>query len=164
MQQHARLRIPSIKVSIPLAAAAIPKDLVPAEGPPGEPTLELALEGSSIVVLAKLSGKNYRRMVKNIVENGPDAVALALQGNLRPPASPGGPFTLESAGFNINIKNKPATQTNPGPSPKLGRSTDVPTPDPSPKRPESGHNQPPWLSSQTEKPRFHYRGGQSQNE
>jgi hypothetical protein len=43
-QQHAILKVPSIKVAVPLPADALPRDLVPMEGPAGEPVLELALE------------------------------------------------------------------------------------------------------------------------
>ena len=38
------------------------------EGPAGEPVIELVLEGGSLTALAKLNGKNYRKMLKNIAE------------------------------------------------------------------------------------------------
>jgi hypothetical protein len=62
VKQHAQIKVPGIKVAVPLPAEMLPKDLVPMEGPAGEPTLELILEGSNLVVLAKLNGKNYRKI------------------------------------------------------------------------------------------------------
>jgi len=79
------------------------------EGPAGEPTLELILEGSNLVVLVKLNGKNFRKLIKSIAEHGPDAVSIVLQGTLRPSTGQGRPFTLEGAGFQANLKDKPAT-------------------------------------------------------
>ena len=60
----ATIHVPGLKVVVPLAAAALPRDLVPAEGPPGEPTLELVLEGGSLTVRARLNGRNYRKLLK----------------------------------------------------------------------------------------------------
>ena len=112
--KNATIRVPSLKVAVPLPANALPMDLVPAEGPAGEPVIELALEGSALTALAKVNGKNYRKMLRTIAENGPDNVAVVLQGTLRPPVAQGGPFTLEGAGFQVNIKTpRPAEQPPP---------------------------------------------------
>ena len=46
-------------------------------------------------------------MLKNIAEHGADNVAVVLQGVLRPPATQGGTFVLEGAGFQVNIKTPP---------------------------------------------------------
>jgi hypothetical protein len=62
------------------------------------------MEGGSLTVRAKLNGKNYRKLLKQIAEHGVDNVAVALQGVLRSPASPGGPFVLEGAGFQAVVK------------------------------------------------------------
>ena len=43
MTKSATIRVPSFKITIPLAAAALPRDLVPPDGPAGEPTLDLVL-------------------------------------------------------------------------------------------------------------------------
>jgi hypothetical protein len=111
MKQKATLRVPGLKVVVPLPADAIPRDLVPMEGPAGEPIIELVLEGSTLTALAQLNGKNYRKMLKTIAEQGADAVAVVLQGVLRPPADQGGPYLLEGAGFQVNIKTpRPAPQ------------------------------------------------------
>src|SRR5437764_797178 len=95
----ATIRVPGLKVAVPLAAEALPRDLVPAEGPPGEPTLELVLEGTTLTAQARLNGRNYRKMLKQIDEQGAANVAIVLQGTLRPGASTGGPLVLDGAGF-----------------------------------------------------------------
>jgi hypothetical protein len=107
MMKQATIRVPGLKVALPLPADAIPQDLVPMEGPAGEPVLELVLEGSTLTVFAKLNGKNYRKMLKTIAEQGAGNVAVVLQGVLRPPAAQGGAFLLEGAGFQVNIKTPP---------------------------------------------------------
>src|SRR5512133_682892 len=81
------------------------------EGPAGEPVIELVLEGSNLTAIARCNGKNYRKMLKTIAEQGADAVAVVLQGVLRPPADLGGPYLLEGAGFQVNLKTpRPAPQ------------------------------------------------------
>jgi hypothetical protein len=100
----ATIHVPGLKVTVPLAAAALPRDLVPIDGPAGEPVLDLVLEGGSLTVRARINGKNYRKLLKQIEENGADNIALALQGVLRAPASAGGPFVLEGAGFQAVVK------------------------------------------------------------
>jgi hypothetical protein len=100
----ATIRVPGLKVTVPLAADALPRDLVPMEGPAGEPTLELVLGGSPLTVRARLNGKNYRKLLKQVAEQGAGNVAVVLQGVLRPPAAAGGPFVLEGAGFQVTIK------------------------------------------------------------
>jgi len=100
----ATVRVHGLKVTVPLAADQLPRDIVPAEGPPGEPTLEVVLEGTGLAVQARLNGRNYRRMLKQIDDQGAANVAVILQGTLRPPASPGDPFVLEGAGFQVTVK------------------------------------------------------------
>src|SRR3954471_13450884 len=102
----ATIRVNGLKVAVSLRAAEVPRDLVPMEGPAGEPVIELAREGSSLAVRAKFNGKNYRRMLKTIDEQGPDNVAVVLQGLLRP--AEGGGFVLEGAGFQGNIRRPQA--------------------------------------------------------
>ncbi len=100
----ATIRVPALKVTVPLTADALPRDLVPMEGPAGEPTIDLVLDGGSLTVRAKINGKNYRKLLKQVAEHGADNVAVALQGVLRAPESPGGPFVLEGAGFQAVVK------------------------------------------------------------
>jgi hypothetical protein len=100
----ATIRVSGLKVVVPLAADALPRDIVPMDGPAGEPTLELVLDGAPLTARAKLNGKNYRKLLKQIAEVGSGNVAVVLQGTLRPPTAPGGPFVLDSAGFQVNVK------------------------------------------------------------
>ena len=67
---EATIQVPSLKVTVPLAAAALPRDLVPMDGPAGEPVLDLVLEGGALTVRAKLNGKNYRKLLKQVAEHG----------------------------------------------------------------------------------------------
>jgi hypothetical protein len=104
MEQKATIPVTGFKVAVPLSANALPRDLVPMDGPAGEPVLELVLGDGSLTAEAKINGKNYRRMLKTIAEQGAGNVAVVLQGVLRPPAVPGGPFVLAEAGFQVNVK------------------------------------------------------------
>ena len=104
MSKTATIKVPSLKVTVPFGAAALPTDLVPMDGPAGEPVLDLVLEGGSLTVRAKINGKNYRKLLKQIAEHGAENMAVALQGVLRSPESPGGPFVLEGAGFQAVVK------------------------------------------------------------
>src|SRR5512135_2170481 len=104
MNQKATIKVPGLKVAVPLPADALPRDLVPMEGPAGEPIIELVLEGSNLTAIARCNGKNYRKMLKTIAERGAGNVAVVLQGVLRPPADQGGAYLLEGAGFQVNIK------------------------------------------------------------
>ena len=60
MMKKATIRVPGLKVAVPLPADALPRDLVPFDGPAGEPVLELVLEGSNLTAIARCNGKNYR--------------------------------------------------------------------------------------------------------
>jgi hypothetical protein len=115
----ATIQVPGLKVTVPLAAAALPRDLVPMDGPAGEPVLDLVLEGGSLTVRAKINGKNYRKLLKQVDEHGADNVAVALQGVLRPPPAPGDPFVLEGAGFQAVVKTpRPAESESAGEPPQ----------------------------------------------
>src|SRR5512135_2357557 len=100
--KKATIRIPGIKVAVPLKPDAIPRNLVPLEGPAGEPVLELVLDGSALTIVARLNGKNYRKMLKTIAEHGKDNVVVVLQGVMR---DQGGDLYLEGAGFQVNVKS-----------------------------------------------------------
>ncbi len=58
MAKTAKITVPSLKVAVPLASGMLPADLVPPEGPAGDPTIDLVLEGGSLTVRAKVNGKN----------------------------------------------------------------------------------------------------------
>ncbi len=100
----ATINVPGLKVAVPLAADALPRDLVPIDGPAGEPTIDLVLEGGSLTARARINGKNFRKVLKQVDEHGAANVAVVLQGVLRPPTAPGGPFVLEGAGFQAIVK------------------------------------------------------------
>jgi hypothetical protein len=74
------------------------------DGPACEPVIELVLEGSTLTAIARINGKNYRKMLKTIAEQGAGNVAVVLQGVLRPPTDQGGTYLLEGAGFQVNLK------------------------------------------------------------
>lgn len=119
MTKVARIQVGSFKIAVPLDPAKLPRDLVPAEGPTGEPVIEMTLEGGSLTFRAKVNGKNYRKMLRQIDEAGPANMAVVLQGVLKPGSKPGGPFDLEGAGFQAVVKTpKPP----PGPAPTDGAS------------------------------------------
>jgi hypothetical protein len=94
-----------LKVSTLLPPAALTEDMVPPEPQPaGNPIIELELEDSPIVVRVQLNGKSVRRALKVIAEHGPENVNALLQGNLKPPATPGEPFVLDAAGLAVTPK------------------------------------------------------------
>ncbi len=110
MKQHAQIKVSGLKVAVPLPADALPRDLVPMEGPAGEPIIELVLAGSPLTAIARINGKNYRKMLKTIAEHGKDNVVVVLQGLMR---DQGGKLYLEGAGFQVNVKSPP-----PAPAPQ----------------------------------------------
>ena len=103
-RKSATIRVPSWKVTVPLAADLLPRDLVPMDGPAGEPSIDLVLDGASLTARAKINGKNYRKMIKQIDDHGAANVVVVLQGVLRPPAGQSAPYVLEGAGFQVNVK------------------------------------------------------------
>jgi hypothetical protein len=104
------LSVKGIKITTLIPPDALPADMVGPEGQPaGEPVIDLALEGSSLVVRAKLNGKSVRRVLKTIAELGPGGVNVLLQGTMKPGAA-GGPYTLDSAGLTVTPKAKPEGQ------------------------------------------------------
>jgi hypothetical protein len=98
-----------IKLSVPLRPEGLPP--VPMEGPIGDLTIRLALEGSSFSIPARVNGKSYRRMLKAVGEKGAENVAVVLQGDLV--AQPGGDIRLESAGFQVVVKAPAGVQAAP---------------------------------------------------
>jgi hypothetical protein len=85
----ATIRVPGLKVTVPVAAEALSRDLVPPEGPAGEPTPDLVLEGTPLTPRAKLNGKNDCKLLTHVAEQGPGSVSVVLQDFLGPPASAG---------------------------------------------------------------------------
>jgi hypothetical protein len=113
----ATIAVPGLKVAVSLSGDALPHDLVPMEGPPGEPVIDLVLGDSSLTARARVNGKNYRKMIKQIDEVGSGNVVVVLQGLLRPSPAPGEPFVLEGAGFQVTVKTPKPAETS-GESPQ----------------------------------------------
>ena len=105
------IAVRKIKIAVPLKPEGLPA--VPLEGPIGDLTLRLALEGSGLSVAGRINGKGYRRMLRTVAEKGAGNVKVILQGDLVAPPG-GGPVTLESAGFQVIVK-APATPGMPHP-------------------------------------------------
>jgi hypothetical protein len=107
-----RIQIRGLKVT----AVVNPADLIglvpPEPAPPGEPVLDLLIEGTNLVVRAQLSGRGARRAIKAIdAAGGAENVVAICQGSLRGPATPGGPLTLDGAGLNVQPRTpKPAAE------------------------------------------------------
>jgi hypothetical protein len=55
----ATIRVPGLKVTVPLAPDALPRDLIPMDGPAGEPIIDLVLDGADLTARARLNGRNY---------------------------------------------------------------------------------------------------------
>lgn len=100
---EANIQVKKIKLTAVVKPEEIPRDVIPMEGPAGELTLHLGLEGSPIGLMAKLNGKNYRKMLKTIDANNGN-VSIVLQGNMEPVLR-GGKIFLESAGFQVMPKS-----------------------------------------------------------
>ena len=96
-----------IKISVPLRPEGLPA--VPLDGPIGDLTLQLTLEGSGLAIPARINGKSYRRMLRTVAEKGAGNVAVILQGDLVAPPD-GGPVRLDSAGFQVIVKAPPVAQ------------------------------------------------------
>jgi hypothetical protein len=125
-RQSAKLVVKGIKITVVLPPAALPVDLVPPEPlPAGDPVLDLELEGGSFTVRAKFNGKSYRRALKVIAEHGADGTTAIIQGGLRPPAAPGGPFVLDSAGLAVTPKASKPEPTPPLPGGPANPQSDV---------------------------------------
>jgi len=98
------IAVRKIKIAVPLGVEGLPG--VPPDGPIGDLTLTLALEGAGLSVPARVNGKSYRRMLKMVAEKGAGNVKVILQGDLV--ARPGGGTVLESAGFQVVVKEPAA--------------------------------------------------------
>jgi hypothetical protein len=98
------IAVRKLKLTVPLKPEALPA--VPLDGPIGDLTLHLTLEGSSLSLPARVNGKSYRRMLKTVAEKGADHVTVILQGDLVARPGGGNPV-LESAGFQVVVKAAP---------------------------------------------------------
>jgi len=105
------ISVKKVKLSVPLKPDGLPR--VPMEGPIGDLTIRLALEGSGFAVPARVNGRSYRKMIKTVAEKGAENVVIVLQGDLVAPPG-GGPVRLEAAGFQVIVKAPVAPAANAG--------------------------------------------------
>jgi hypothetical protein len=102
------LHLKGLKINTLVPPDALPADLVPPEpAPAGDPVVDLALEGSDLIVRARLNGKSVRKALKAIAAQGAGNVHVLLQGTLKPPAAAGGPYVLDSAGLSVSPRGGP---------------------------------------------------------
>src|SRR3954452_4601448 len=95
------IAVRKIKISVPLKPEGLPG--VPLDGPIGDLTLRLALEGSGLAIPARINGKSYRRMIKTVAQHGAGNVVVVLQGDLVA-SDGGGAVRLDAAGFQVVVK------------------------------------------------------------
>jgi hypothetical protein len=100
----ATVRVKGLKVNTLLAPTVLIGLVPPEPEPAGSPIIDIEIEGSPLVIRATLNGKSVRRALKVVAEHGPDNVNAVLQGNLKPGASPGGPYILDTAGLTVTPK------------------------------------------------------------
>jgi hypothetical protein len=101
----ATIPVPGLKVAVVLAADQLPRDCLTPEGQPQpDVMLDLVLPSDALTVRARLGGKSYRRTIKQIAEVGADNLVIVLQGKMIPSPSPGEPFVLDGAGFQVTVK------------------------------------------------------------
>gem|GEM_PF-4325626 len=82
--RRATIRVPSVKVTLPLRPDQLPRDVLPREGGPNvEIELTIEVEGGQrpLLITAVFNSRNYRRAVKAIDEHGGSATVL-IQGRL----------------------------------------------------------------------------------
>jgi hypothetical protein len=105
------IAVSTLKITIPLRAHQVPKDLVPPEpAPTGNPILLIELQGCSTPIPAQLSGKNARKTLKALAGQ-PEDTPLVLNGNLAPGLKSG---TWQITGASFQVFSKPTT-TDPNP-------------------------------------------------
>jgi hypothetical protein len=96
----------TLKITIPLKANQIPKNLVPAEpAPTGNPTLNIQLQDTSTIIPCQLSGKNARKTLKALATQ-PEDTNLVLNGNLTPGIKQG-TWQIINASFQVFLKPQP---------------------------------------------------------
>jgi hypothetical protein len=108
--RHAKITVRGLKVSTLVAPDVLPADLV---NQPGDPVIELVIDGSDLVVWARINPKSYRKVIAAIAEHGPGNVNVLLQGNLKAGEVPGGPWVLDCAGLSAMPKTPKAEAAAP---------------------------------------------------
>ena len=104
MSASKKIRLKGVKINTLIPAASLVGLVPPEPKPAGTPVIDLEIEGSPLVIRATLNGKSVRRALKMIAEHGADGVNALLQGNLKPSATEGGPYILDTAGLAVTPK------------------------------------------------------------
>jgi hypothetical protein len=104
MSASKKIRLKGVKINTLIPAASLVGLVPPEPQPAGSPVIDLEIEGSPLVIRATLNGKSVRRALKAIAEHGAEGVNALLQGNLKPGATEGGPYILDTAGLAVTPK------------------------------------------------------------
>jgi hypothetical protein len=72
----------ALNVTASLEPSSIPRDVVPASGPAGDVLWLVELQSGNAVLPARLNGKNYRRMLREL-DAAKEPLAVVLQASLR---------------------------------------------------------------------------------
>jgi hypothetical protein len=96
-----RLRVAAFRLEAVIPVRELPASLVPPEpSSAGYPLVDVALEGSGLVMRAKLNGRSVRELQKTLHRNA-DLKTVRIEGILRPPKAKGEgegePLWLDSA-------------------------------------------------------------------
>jgi hypothetical protein len=118
MSASTKIRVRGVKITTLIPPASLVGLVPPEPQPAGTPVIDLEIEGSPLVIRATLNGKSVRRGLKVIADHGPDGVNALLQGNLKPGATEGGPYILDTAG--LTVTPKVAKPEAPGPGESAG--------------------------------------------
>jgi hypothetical protein len=116
MFASAKIRLKGVKINTLIPAASLVGLVPPEPQPAGNPTIDLEIEGSPLVIRATLNGKSVRRALKVVAEHGADGVNALLQGNLKPSPTGEGPWILDTAGLAVTPKVAKAEPPSPGES------------------------------------------------
>jgi hypothetical protein len=113
-----KIRVKGVKINTLIPAASLVGLVPPEPQPAGTPVIDLEIEGSPLVIRASLNGKSVRRGLKVIADHGAEGVNVLLQGNLKPAATAGEPYILDTAG--LTVTPKAAKPESPVPSESAG--------------------------------------------
>ena len=104
MSATTKIRVKGVKINTLIPVASLVGLVPPEPQPAGNPVIDLEIEGSPLVIRATLNGKSVRRALKVVADHGPEGVNALLQGNLKPAATAGDPYILDTAGLTVTPK------------------------------------------------------------
>jgi hypothetical protein len=100
---NATIKVRGVKLNTLIPPASLVGLVPPEPQPAGNPTLDVEIEGSPVVMRATLNGKGVRKAIKLIAEHGPDGVNVILAGILKPTGTVN-LFLIEAAGLSVSPK------------------------------------------------------------